>query len=480
MQRYIKKSKNDEQVDPAIEKDRGEIFYDPTKSSPFERGEHKTQIETRKSTKEETIDYIQSQWVSEDFDAEDLRSVNLSQPFIMISPESTFIEKFLEKRCQRRFAKHQVPIDNNNSSIPAEYLELLEVEIFCKTNVSDSISRDLWNEFGRWAYFTRVPNFRKKFRHHCRRLWAKIRHAHEQRIKTWKGPLEDHEIPEVFQRHPKDKLVIADETTKKIINNIHLDSYQYISKSHCIKNTFGETMVDFFDLDNSESVRVAQSAVDDYYEHTRKHVSHQSSQFINNLAEQFGCLTDSNIEPYVTASTVSNHSQDHRSCVNKLMQGLQLLSDAVNDYFGVSYPALYAKMKKLNLGSNVPKCFGAFPTVGINFNSICQFHRDLKDHPNTLCVVCPLGTFEGGHLAFPELKLAIMAKQGQAIAFRSHLLIHGNLPLITGSRHSIIFYIHSTVVKQKRKFGSLFDEDALEILDTTHSITDGVKKYPPP
>ncbi|CAG8576852.1 10653_t:CDS:1, partial [Acaulospora morrowiae] len=61
-------------------------------------------------------------------------------------------------------------------------------------------------------------------------------------------------------------------------------------------------MVDFFDLDNSESVRVAQSVVDDYYEHTRKHVSHQSSQFINNLVEQFGCLTDSNIEPYVTAS----------------------------------------------------------------------------------------------------------------------------------------------------------------------------------
>jgi len=126
--------------------------------------------------------------------------------------------------------------------------------------------------------------------------------------------------------------------------------------------------------------------VDDYYEHTRKHVSHQSNQFINNLAEQFGCLTDSNIEPYVTASTASNHSQDHRSCVNKLMRELQPLSDAVNDYLGVSYPALYAKMKKLNLGSNVPKCFGAFPTVGINFNSICQFHRDLKDHSNTLCV----------------------------------------------------------------------------------------------
>ena len=115
-------------------------------------------------------------------------------------------------------------------------------------------------------------------------------------------------------------------------------------------------------------------------------------------------------------------------------------------------------MKKLDLGPNVPKSFGAFPTVGINFNSICQFHRDLKDHRNTFCVVCPLGVFEGGQLAFPELKLAFNVKQGQAIAFRSNLLVHGNLPITTGTRHSIVFYIHDTVIKQKRKFGSLYDK----------------------
>jgi hypothetical protein len=119
-------------------------------------------------------------------------------------------------------------------------------------------------------------------------------------------------------------------------------------------------------------------------------------------------------------------------------------------------------MRKIDLGSNVPKSFGAFPTVSINFNSICQFHRDLKDHRDTLCVVCHLGTFEGGCLAFPELKLAIDAKQGQAIAFRLHLLIHGNFPVIFGSRHSVVFYIHDTVIKQKRKFSSLFNDRELD------------------
>jgi hypothetical protein len=71
-------------------------------------------------------------------------------------------------------------------------------------------------------------------------------------------------------------------------------------------------------------------------------------------------------------------------------------------------------------------------------------------------VVCPLGTFEGGQLVFPELKLIIHAREGQAIAFRSNILVHGNLPVIAGIRHSIVFFIHATSIKQNRKFGNLF------------------------
>ena len=73
------------------------------------------------------------------------------------------------------------------------------------------------------------------------------------------------------------------------------------------------------------------------------------------------------------------------------------------------YPNLYTKMKKLDLGPNVPKSFGIFPTVAINYNAISAFHRDPNDHPNSLCVVCPLGFFKGGQLVFPELKLVIHA-----------------------------------------------------------------------
>ncbi|CAG8704324.1 1979_t:CDS:1, partial [Ambispora leptoticha] len=441
---------------------------------------HKTQAETRVLKKEEIRDYIQSYWVSEDFDPNDLKSTYISQPFTLFSPRSTFVEKLLEDRFRKHITKTNstdlISNDNKEFSIPAQYLDLLEFEIFHVRDPLDLTSSKLWERFGQWAGFEKT----KKFRHHCRRLWKKTKHAYELHIESLKNPMELYDTPNVFLRHPNDKLFIADETTKKVAGDVLLDGYKYVSKPWCFKNAIGETMIDFFDLDlnNYLIIKIAR-VVDQYYKHNLSEPSHRSNQFIKDLIEHFGCFTDNNNLPYITSNTASTHSQEHRKCVQDLIRGLQPLSDAVNDYLNNAYPALYTKMEKLNLGPNAPKSFGVFPTISINFNSICQFHRDLKDHRNTLCIVCPLGMFEGGHLAFPELKLAVMAKQGQAIAFRSHLLVHGNLPIITGSRHSVVFYIHDTVIKQKRKFSSLFDGDlvAPEILDNTHSIEDGVKKH---
>ncbi|CAG8767435.1 12887_t:CDS:2, partial [Gigaspora rosea] len=105
-----------------------------------------------------------------------------------------------------------------------------------------------------------------------------------------------------------------------------------------------------------------------------------------------------------TANTTFSHNKVHQKCVQGLIEKLQLLSGVINKYLETNYPALYFKMKSLDLGPNVPKPF------------------DVKDHQNRLCVVCPLGRFKGGELVFPELKLVVYIKQGQAIAFCSNLL----------------------------------------------------------
>jgi hypothetical protein len=187
-----------------------------------------------------------------------------------------------------------------------------------------------------------VPDFKKKFRHHCQRLWAKTKHAYEQK----KNPLEKYDIPEIFNRHPKDKLFIADETTKKVAGSVKLEGYRYIVQPQCFKNAMGETMIDFFDLDNFLITKTAWNVVNQYYKHTSdpKNSSHQSDQFAGGLIEHFGCYTDSNNEPYVTVNTASNHCKEHQKCVQELIQELQPLSNAVNNYFENTYPALYIKI----------------------------------------------------------------------------------------------------------------------------------------
>ena len=280
-----------------------------------------------------------------------------------------------------------------------------------------------------------------------------------------------------IDRHPNDKDQIASKTTEKIIEDNNLKGYNHIFELQCFKNESGETIIDFFDLNNLTAANDAYTVVDNYYCHTLKNPSHQTKQFKIEYVEHFDAFTSSNNEPYTTANTAATTSknQDHQICVRNLTQGLQPLSKIIDNYFKNTYPSLYDKMKILDLGPNVPKSFGIFPTVAINYNAICAFHWDPNDHPNSLCVVCPLGLFEGGQLVFPELKLIIHIKQGQAIAFRSHFLVHGNSPVITGNRHSVVFFVHGSVIKQNRPFNTLFFGD-LDLDGNHHRIKANSKK----
>ncbi|CAG8807662.1 13966_t:CDS:2, partial [Gigaspora rosea] len=105
---------------------------------------HKTQLEIRCSTKSETHKYIRTQWISEDFLPEDLKST-----------------KFLEKREQRRLSQNDLLV-----------IDAIESEFF-SNNSSLNSSSAVWREFRLWTYFQKIPDFNKCFHHHCRRLWSK-------------------------------------------------------------------------------------------------------------------------------------------------------------------------------------------------------------------------------------------------------------------------------------------------------------------
>jgi len=80
----------------------------------------------------------------------------------------------------------------------------------------------------------------------------------------------------------------------------------------------------------------------------------------------------------------------------------------------------------------------------INFNTLCGYHIDRHDDKYGFCWLVPLGEWEGGDLIFPQLKVRIKLKPGNILAFRSNLLVHGNLPY-SGVRHSLVFFTHNNL-----------------------------------
>ncbi|RIB10419.1 hypothetical protein C2G38_2250790 [Gigaspora rosea] len=206
---------------------------------------------------------------------------------------------------------------------------LLESEFF-SNNSSLNSSSAVWREFRLWTYFQKIPDFNKCFHHHCRRLWSKVNHAHREAQKKMQ---EVYNISEAFGRPKNYKLDIAEKTTRDVAT------------------------VDFFDLVKPTSEEDTIAVVNKYYSHNlnKDNKLHRSKEFKKGLVEHFGAFTGNNNEPYTTANTASNHCSEHRKYVRELISRLQPLSNAVNSYLQETYPALYAKMAKLNLGPNVPK-----------------------------------------------------------------------------------------------------------------------------
>ncbi|GBC53468.2 hypothetical protein GLOIN_2v1721053 [Rhizophagus irregularis DAOM 181602=DAOM 197198] len=109
--------------------------------------------------------------------------------------------------------------------------------------------------------------------------------------------------------------------------------------------------------------------------------------------------------PYTTSDTASSHNIDHQNCVNDLLFALQPISNSVNRFVNKYYEHYYTKLSKLTMGPFVPRTFGIFPTIAINFNVISNYHWDSNDDPNGFCFLVALGDFEGGELCFPQLQI---------------------------------------------------------------------------
>jgi hypothetical protein len=237
-----------------------------------------------------------------------------------------------------------------------------------------------------------------------------------------------------------------------------LTQFRYITKPECIIDLNGQTLVHLEELENYDAIIKATNAINQYYFHTLENSSHQSTGFWTDLAEHFGVYTRNNLLPFTSSNTASSHSTKHHECVNELLLNLKPLSDSVNQFLKKYYRNLYEKLSQLKWGPFAPRPFGVFPMIAINYNIISSYHWDKNDEINSLCCLVALGDYEGGELCFPQLEIIIPLRPNQVVAFSSHFLLHGNLPIVKGIRHSIVYFIHNTFFYNKKRLTNVYND----------------------
>jgi hypothetical protein len=242
-----------------------------------------------------------------------------------------------------------------------------------------------------------------------------------------------------------------------------LTKFRRIVKPECITDINGQTLVHLEELNNHNAIMKATKAVDQYYFHTLENPSHRSNGFWSDFAEHFGVYLRSNVLPYTSSDTASTHNTNHQNCVNNLLYDLKPLSDSINKFFQKHYRNLYEKLNKLKWGPFAPRPFGIFPMIAINYNIISAYHWDKNDEPNSLCCLVALGDYEGGELCFPQLEIIIPLRPNQVVVFSSSFLLHGNLPVIKGIRHSIVYFIHKEFFSHEHKLTSIYNKFETEI-----------------
>lgn len=93
-----------------------------------------------------------------------------------------------------------------------------------------------------------------------------------------------------------------------------------------------------------------------------------------------------------------------------------------------------------NLPGNAQSTVFPFASLVININICTKAHRDKKDQ--TICLVVPIGEFEGGDLVLYEQGLVLDLRSGDIAVFCSAETTHFNLQY-TGQRASFVLQTDS-------------------------------------
>ena len=138
-----------------------------------------------------------------------------------------------------------------------------------------------------------------------------------------------------------------------------------------------------------------------------------------------------------------------------LPQGLHYLRQMEN-YLQEEFEMLMEVVSVLP-GNAVPPVI-PFISLVVNINVISKAHRD--SHDRHLCMVIPVGHFEGGALCLLENGLVLELRNGDIALFRSSEVMHFNLDY-QGARASLVFQTDKEFAAWLKNHNGWVDNDTM-------------------
>lgn len=100
-----------------------------------------------------------------------------------------------------------------------------------------------------------------------------------------------------------------------------------------------------------------------------------------------------------------------------------------------------------------------FVSLVVNINVCTKAHRDSQDRH--LCLVIPIGHFEGGALCLLENRLVLELRAGDVALFRSSEVTHFNLDY-RGARASLVFQTDKEFAAWLRDCNGWVDNETMQ------------------
>ncbi|UZO17195.1 uncharacterized protein OCT59_008556 [Rhizophagus irregularis] len=248
-------------------------------------------------------------------------------------------------------------------------------------------------------------------------------------------------------------------TVDSISMHYDLSNFKTIEGNyHCIDENKA-TLFRLFEVPKEKEQLIvnADHAVQTYWTHIHNDFNHAPPKFkgfnyesqdsgTQPFTQHFGIFRSNNKFVYQSQDYMCKVKNDeyfnHSCCVDKMLYEINEVADYIANIMEFYYPSMYRNLSNLCFPPQVKKLFKVFGMCAVNFNTICGCHIDRDDDKYGFCWLVPLGEWKGGDLIFPQLNIRIKLKPGNILAFRSNLLVHGNLPC-SGVRHSLVFFTHN-------------------------------------